>query len=132
MMGMFIVAWGAVRLPSLFQPAIGLLPGDDVARLIAGTLLGVLGTALGGWTISRLIARDRARFGPTTRALCRRLGLSRDQRRLAGRIARAVSLPCAASVLVSRGCFDRAVERAPLSREEAQRLRVMRQRIFGS
>ena len=78
-------------------------------------------------TIS-LVRRDRARHGPTYRRLCRALRIPVSDRRLLRRIARSIDVPCAASLLVSRGCFDAAAKRQ--GREVSRRLAAVRGRVF--
>jgi hypothetical protein len=99
------------------------------AALWAVLLTGV-GAAMLAWVIVAAVRRDRARHGPTVRYLARALGLSAGQRRLLERVARATGLPSAGSLLISRGCFDKAVHRYIGGRGRSAQLAAVRRRIF--
>lgn len=97
-------------------------------RLLMGLMLICPAVALAALAIVSLVRRDRARLGPTTRRLCRTLGVGVSERRLLEHLARGLGVPSGASLLVSRGCFDAAVARAgPGVR---QRLVAVRRRVF--
>lgn len=93
-------------------------------------LLAGAGVAMLAWVIVAAIRRDRARHGPTVRSLARALGLSAGQRRLLDRVARAAGLSSAGSLLISRGCFDRAVKRYVGRFGRPEHLRIIRRRVF--
>ena len=103
---------------------------DEAAVMLAGALI-VVGGALAtgvGWN---LIRRTRGRGGLTYRRLCRGLGLDGPQRRLVAQVARAAGIDPAASLLISRGCFDRALHRCLGHRRPDRRLVAIRHRVFG-
>ncbi|MHC5024310.1 MAG: hypothetical protein ACYTGG_10445, partial [Planctomycetota bacterium] len=61
------------------------------------------------------LARRRARQAPINprgsfRRIARGLGLTREQRRIARQMARRACLTAPASLLVSQGCFEHAIE----------------------
>ncbi len=71
--------------------------------LFAGMFL----AALIGWN---MIQRDRARFGPTNRRLYVVFGMNAPQRKLLKKLAASAGLTMPASLLISRGSFERAVK----------------------
>ena len=73
------------------------------AVLIPGMFL----AALISWS---MIQRDRARFGPTNRRLYVVFGMNAPQRKLLKQLAVAAGLNMPASLLISRGGFERAVK----------------------
>lgn len=97
-------------------------------RLLTGLMLICPAAALAASAIVSLVRRDRARLGPTTRRLCRALGVGVSERRLLDHLARGLGVPNGASLLVSRGCFDAAVARAGPG--ERRRLVAVRRRVF--
>lgn len=100
-------------------------------KMVLGIGVGVMATALLGWSASRMAAQDRLRHGPTRRQVSAALGLSRSQQRTLESIARRAGLPGAVSMLMSRGCFEWAVATAapPQARFE---LAAIRRRVFDS
>lgn len=108
---------------NLFMPVLG-------GNLILLTGLGVLLTALVGWSADRIVKRDRKHHGPTRRMFCRRLGLTGSQQRRLESIARQAGLPGAVSMLISRGCFDWAVSRVAVPRQLRPELAAIRRRVF--
>ena len=105
--------------------------GGDGSAFLAAALI-ALGVSLGAAAMVRLLHRDRREQGPIYRSLCRALHLGRGQRRLVTRIARAAGASSPASLLISRGCFERAAHRYPVRRAEAQHLATIRSRVFES
>ncbi len=73
------------------------------SALITGMFL----AALIGWS---MIQRDRARFGPTNRRLYVVFGMNASQRKLLKKLAESAGLTMPASLLISRGSFERAVK----------------------
>ena len=73
------------------------------AVLIAGMFL----AAMIGWS---MIQRDRALFGPTNRRLYVVFGMNAPQRKLLKKLAASAGLTMPASLLISRGSFERAVK----------------------
>jgi hypothetical protein len=110
---------------SLIVPGFG-------ASLILGTGMGVLLTALAGWSGDRMVRLDRKRHGPTRRMVCRELGLNRHQQRRLESIARQAGLPGAASMLISRGCFNWAVSNVAVPRQFRPELAAVRKRVFDA
>ena len=102
-------------LPGLFGP---MMPAPE-ARIVVVTAIGVSLTALLGWSVERMIRRDRKRHGPVRRFVCRELRLTGRQQRRLESIARQAGLPGAVSMLMSRGCFDWAVASASIPRHVA-------------
>ena len=96
-------------------------------RLVAGGLMIAVALAVATCAAISLLRRDRATLGPTTRRMCRALGVARSDRRLIDLLARQHSAPGAA-LLVSRGCFDRAALNAAGS--DKARLAALRRRLF--
>ncbi|MDY7108253.1 MAG: hypothetical protein SYC29_06410 [Planctomycetota bacterium] len=82
------------------------------------------------WIIVAAIRRDRARHGPAVRLIARGLGLRGTQLRLLREVARAAGVREVGSLLVSRGCFDRAVERYVARHGRAPQLAAIRRTIF--
>jgi len=93
-------------------------------------LLAGAGAAMLAWVIVAAIRRDRARQGPAVRFLARSLGLSAGQRRLLEHVARAAGLSNAGSLLISRGCFDRAAKRYMGRFGRPEDLHILRRRVF--
>ncbi len=89
------------------------------------------GAALASWVTLKILARDRARCGPTVRSLARSLGLSQVQYRLLSRIAAESGLPNAGSLLISRGCFDHAVRAGKRREKDVEVLRGIRKMVFA-
>ncbi len=108
-----------------------LLAGPDGVlspeRILVGAVLVFVSATVAMTAIVSLVQRDRARLGPTTRRLCRAVGVGAADRRLLESLARGVGVPCAA-MLVSRGCFEAAAAHA--SATEARRLSAIRRRVF--
>ena len=77
-------------------------------------------------------AEDREEHGPVHRQLCRELGVSASQQRLLGDLSRAVGLSKPGALLISRGCFDRAVQRCAGATQRRNELAELRQRLFES
>jgi len=114
------------ELSILAGPGTVLSPG----RLLLGAVLICLAITLATAAIVSLVRRDRQRLGATTRRLCRAMRIRASDRRLLERLARALAGPVyAASLLVSRGCFDAAASRATPC--DARRLTSLRRRVFG-
>ncbi len=99
---------------------------------VGGAVLLVLGVALGAWVVMRMRSQDRLRQGPAYRRLSRALGLGRRDRTLVWLVAREARLPCPASLLISRGCFDHAARRSVSRPGRSRRLAAIRQRVFES
>ena len=97
---------------------------------LAGGLLIAAALVVGTAAIVSLVRHDRARHRPTFRRMCRALRLSSGQRRTLDDIARVVRVP-AASLLISRGCFDAAIRRAAVPRRQERRLAAVRRKVFG-
>lgn len=70
-------------------------------------IVGMLLTSVIGWS---LIQRDRALFGPTNRSLYAAIRLNAPQRKLLKKLAASAGLTMPASLLISRGSFERAVK----------------------
>lgn len=100
-------------MPSLFLPGLLIAMAASLATLAAVSLL----------------RRDRRRYGPTFRRICRSLRVTSAERRRLQRLARRARVPCAASLLISRGYFDAAVTRGA-SGEDVRRLDSVRRRVF--
>ncbi len=96
------------------------------------SLLISMAAALAGTAALALIRRDRRRLGPLTRQLARNLGLDRSQCRAMQRVARAAGLPTAASMLISRGCFDAAVRSATPDETRMATLAGIRTDVFAA
>jgi hypothetical protein len=110
-------------------------PGPDSGSSLAGSVmwaivLAAAGTAGMAFVIVALIRRDRARHGATVRHLSHALGLSLGQRRLVHHVACVVGVREVGSLLISRGCFDRAVERYMVRFGRAAQLAAIRRTIF--
>ena len=75
--------------------------------------------------------KDQRRDGAAVRALARVAGLSPAQRRLVQRIAEVGGFHSAGPLLVSRGCFDRAVARCADRDTFGRRLSTIRGKLFG-
>ena len=97
-------------------------------RLVGGVLI-AMAVMLAICAIVSLVRRDRARQGPTFRRMCRALRIRAADRRRLQDLARTGRAP-AASLLVSRGCFDAAVSRLAAGRRRAGRLAAVRRRVF--
>ena len=99
-------------------------------QLLAGgfALAMVLGVAAAA--LLNLARRDRRAQGPTTRRLCRALGLDTPQRRLLDNVARRAGIRSAAGLLISRGCFDIAQKRYAPQGVELRQLQRIRRRVF--
>jgi hypothetical protein len=94
----------------------------------AGLLL--VGILLLARTLRRAWRHDKLRYGAATRQLCRASSLTREDVRLARRLAKAADLPHLASLLISRGCFDYAAGRLAADDAEAERISALRRRVF--
>ena len=94
------------------------------------TMLAGAGTAIFAWVIVALVRRDRARHGATVRHLSHALGLSLGQRRLVHHVARVVGVREVGSLLISRGCFDRAVNSYVGRFGRAAQLAAIRRTVF--
>ena len=89
-----------------------------------------VGASALAWAIVAALRRDRARHGPAVRRLATGLWISAARRRLLHRVARAAGLSGPGSLLISRGCFDRAAKRYPARPGERERLHAIRRALF--
>lgn len=89
----------------------------------------VLGLFMMG--VLRIINRDRARHGPTVRRLCQAMGLDITQRKLLIDLAAKSGQASAASLLISRGLFDVAIQHYAPVGVEAIQLKSVRLKVFG-
>jgi hypothetical protein len=99
------------------------MSGLWITVLIAATVLAV------GLVLAQ---RDRAALNPELRRVCRALGISRSQRRALSVVARRAGLSSAASMLVSRGCFDHACDVARPGGRLGARVKGARAAAFES
>lgn len=81
--------------------------GSPVIWGWAVLFVGLFLTAMIGWS---MIQRDRAQFGPTNRRLYVVFGMNAPQRKLLKKLAASAGLTMPASLLISRGSFERAVK----------------------
>ena len=70
-------------------------------------IVGMLLTVVIGWS---MIQRDHALFGPTNRSLYAAIRLNTPQRKLMNKLAACAGLTMPASLLISRGSYERAVK----------------------
>ncbi len=105
---------------------------SGTSSAVGGAVLLVLGVSLGAWVVMRMRSQDRLRQGPAYRRLSRALGLGRRDRTLVWLVAREARLPCPASLLISRGCFDHAARRSVSRPGRSRRLAAIRRRVFQS
>ncbi len=93
----------------------------------------VLALALGLFMMGllRIINRDRARHGPTVRRLCQALAIDIDQRKLLVDLAAKSGRTSAASLLISRGAYDAAMQQYAPVGVQASQLKTVRRKIFG-
>ena len=112
------------------MPATGLVPGTLGQPLLVGGLFVAMALALATLAVTSLIRRDRADHGPTSRRMCRALGLTWAECRLLERVARSARAPGAGSLLVSRGHFDTAIGLFGAPPDHARRLALIRRKVF--
>lgn len=104
---------------------------SEAARILSASLLLALVLGLFMMGVLRIINRDRARHGPTVRRLCQAMGLDVTQRRLIIDLATKSGQDSAASLLISRGAYDAAMQlHAPVG-IEAKQLKTVRSKVFG-
>jgi len=96
-----------------------------IALLASAMLCGLLAAF-----VMRAGRRDRAIHGPAFRRIARGIGLGPLEQRSLIRLARLAEYPTPACLLISRGCFDAAVERASCESAREGALIRLRQRIF--
>ncbi len=113
------------------NPIEALLWLAGVPPALGGGVMVAAALVTGCVAAGSLLRRDRRRGGRTWRRLCRRLGVAGAQRRLIERAAAALSVPGGA-LLVSRGCFDDAVDQLPVRGDERRRLADVRRKVFSS
>jgi hypothetical protein len=106
-------------------------PGLSGSAIWATALAGA-GALLLAWIVVAMIRRDRARHGPAVRLIARGLGLSGAQRRLIRHVARVTGVREVGSLLISRGCYDRAVQRYVGRHGRAAPLAAIRRAMFDS
>ena len=100
-------------------------------RILSASFVFALAIGLFMTGLLRIIQRDRARHGPTVRRLCQAMGLDMSQRKLLVELAARSGQPSAASLLISRGVYDAAMQQyAPIG-VRANQLRTVRRKIFG-
>lgn len=105
-----------------FSEGMRILSASFVLALVFGLfMMGVL----------RIINRDRARHGPTVRRLCQAMGLDVTQRKLLIVLAAKSGRPSAASLLISRGAYDAAMQQYAPVGIEAKQLNTVRKKVFG-
>jgi hypothetical protein len=120
----------AVGVATRGLPDVYALLAASPGRLVIAGLLVAMALALAVLAARSLIGRDRARGGPTCRRLCRALGVRVAQRRRLERVARRAGVPSAASLLMSRGCYDAAVARYAAGPADADELAAVRRQVF--
>ncbi len=101
-------------------------------NLTLGVVLGIVGSALIGWSLSSLIRYDRVQYRATYRRVCRSLGINGKERRVLNLVARQAELPSPVSMLMSRGCFDFALSSGSLTSQDASMLDSLRTRLFST
>lgn len=113
------------------------LNGEDwPQRVLADPMLwGMAAAAVGAAILAAVVIvrrrRDLAVHGPTWRRLAQRLRLSSEQRHLLRTLARHVGQTNPAALVISRGCFDRAVQRSyPRPRKVPVTVRALRRELF--
>ncbi len=102
------------------------LSGSAMLALILLAASSALASAL----VLMAIRRDRSRHGPTFRYLARALGVDMYQRRLLARVASVVGVPNPGSLLMSRGCYDKAVTKYTAQHGGASQLGAIRRLVF--
>lgn len=110
---------------------LGIWTWSEGLRILSASF--VLALALGLFMLGllRIVQRDRAKHGPTVRRLCQAMGLDINQRKLLVELAAKSGQPSAASLLISRGVYDAAMQQyAPIGVRAAQ-LKTVRRKIFG-
>ena len=100
-------------------------------RPLLAAFLVAQGLALALLAVMSLVRLDRARDGPAFRALCAAMGVSPSRRRMLVRAARRVGLGSDAACLVSQGCFEHVLRKAPLSEADRRSLHAFGRSIFG-
>ena len=101
-----------------------------LARLLIAGLLVTTAMSLATLAVRSLFRRDNARCGPAYRRLARALGLNFAQRRLLRAVAQHGDVPCPASLLLSRGCFNAAVSRYAASLGQTGQLAALGRALF--
>lgn len=84
----------------------------DAAGLTAIGLI-VVGVSLAGLVLVNRWLRDYRSLGPTNRRVRAESGLTRREWRSLERLARHAGVQPVASLVISRGCFQHALSRAP-------------------
>lgn len=100
-------------------------------QIISSSLVLALALGLFMMGVLRIINRDRARHGPTVRRLCQALGLDISQRKLLVDLAAKSGQASAASLLISRGAYDAAIQQYAPVGVQANQLKTVRRKIFG-
>ncbi len=123
------IQFAALQLGMALRPLREPLWSGQGKFLVAGLVI-AMALALLAVGVLSLLRRDRLRQGPTTRRLCRALGLDTPQRRLLEQLAVKTGVRCPAALLISRGCFDTAHRRYAPQGVELQQLNRIRRRVF--
>jgi len=110
--------------------------GDWAQRILSDPMTWGMAAAAAGAALLAAVAtarrrRDLAVHGPTWRRLAHRLKLSNEQRKLLTQLARHVGQRNPAPLVISRGCFDRAVQRSyPRARNQPAAVQRLRRTLF--
>jgi hypothetical protein len=100
-------------------------------RAVLAAFLVAQGLALALLAVVSLVRIDRGRDGPAFRALSNAMGLSPASRRLLVRATRLAGIGSDAACLVSQGCFERVLRKAPLSDADRRSLQTLGKSVFG-
>ena len=97
--------------------------------LVWGIAAALAGSILLATVFAARRHRDIKRHGPAWRYLARNLHLTSDQRHLLSHLSRTAGHVNPAPLVISRGCFDRAVQRQN-SREQHSEIDGLRRQLF--
>ena len=103
---------------------------EESLRIISASFVFALALGLFVMGLLRIINRDRARHGPTVRRLCQAMGLDINQRKLLVDLAAKSGQVSAASLLISRGAYDAAMQLYAPVGVKASQLKTVRHKIF--
>ena len=103
----------------------------EALRIMSASFVLALALGLFIMGLLRIINRDRAKHGPTVRRLCQAMALDINQRKLLVDLAAKSGQASAASLLISRGAYDAAMQQYAPVGVQASQLKTVRRKIFG-
>ncbi len=106
------------------------LTGGSVEPRSWALMIAVVGVLAIVIAIADLLRRDRVGGHLTARLMAQAIGIDRRELRLLSTLARGAAFPSPCCLMISRGCFDRAVQKTRTQLDQSV-IAHLRRRLFG-